>query len=54
MPLYEKTCSRCASVTWSSAGGVTPNKECAHDMKPCDTRGSVLIDGELNVGRVEF
>lgn len=54
MPVVEKTCSRCASVTWSSAGGVSPNKECMYDMKPCDTKGSVYVDGEMNVGRLEF
>lgn len=55
MAVFEKTCSRCAAVTWSSAGGVTPNKECAADIsKPCDTKGSTYIDGQLNVGRFEF
>lgn len=55
MPVLEKTCSRCASVSWSSAGGVSPNKECNADIsQPCDTKGSVYVDGELNVGRLEF
>lgn len=51
--LIEKTCSRCAEVTWSNQGGAVKQR-CVADGRFCDTKGSVYVDGVLNMGRLEF